>query len=163
MQASARIQRTTVPAIEPEDLVGSVHEVMGSVLRRIAPTLESEGITMGQFWALHLVSSLGRTSLTSVARHLSVAPPTVCGNVDQLVRSGLVARHRSERDRRAVELSLTAAGRRAEARIWRAVGEVMGSATRDVSREDIVTATRVFRELRTRLDGPYATLHREAA
>jgi len=163
MHAPARSVRAAAPAVEPEDLVSSVHEVMGSVLRRIAPTLEEEGITMGQFWALHLVSSLGQTSLTAVARHLSVAPPTVCGNVDHLVRAGFVSRHRSERDRRAVELSLTPAGRRVEARIWRAVGEVMHSATEDLPEEDVATATRVFRELRGRLDGPYATIHRGAA
>jgi MarR family transcriptional regulator, multiple antibiotic resistance protein MarR len=163
MHASLRTPRPSAPSAVPEDLVGSVHEVMGSVLRRMAPTLEGEGITMGQFWALHLVSSLGQTSLTAVARHLSVAPPTVCANVDLLVRAGFVARHRSERDRRAVELTLTPAGRRLEARIWRAVGEVMRSATVDLAPADLATATRVFRELRVRLDRPIAVVRREAA
>jgi len=148
---------------EPEDLVSSVHEVMGAVLRRAAPSLEDQGITMGQFWALHLVSSLGRTSLTAVARHLSVAPPTVCAKVDDLVRAGLVARHRSEKDRRTVELSLTPAGRRVEARVWRAIGKVMHTATEDLSREDVATATRVFGEIRRRLDGPVVLLPGGAA
>ncbi len=138
---------------EPEDLVNAVHEVMGAMLRRAAPSLEDQGITMGQFWALHLVSSLGRTSLTAVARHLSVAPPTVCAKVDDLVRAGLVARHRSEKDRRTVELSLTPAGRRVEAHVWRAIGRVMNAATVDLSREDVATASRVFEEIRKRLDG----------
>jgi DNA-binding MarR family transcriptional regulator len=163
MHATLRTPRAPAASVEPEDLVSSVHEVMGSVLRRMAPTLESEGITMGQFWALHLVSSLGRTSLTSVARHLSVAPPTVCGNVDQLVRAGFVSRHRSERDRRAVELSLTPAGRRLEARIWRAVGQLMRSVTDELPPEDVATATRVFHELQIRLDRPYAVVRRGAA
>jgi DNA-binding MarR family transcriptional regulator len=163
MQAVSRPAGAAVPGTGPEELVGSVHEVMGAVLRRMAPTLEDEGITMGQFWALHLVSSLGQTSLSAVARHLSVAPPTVCGKVDELVRAGLVARHRSEKDRRAVELTLTPAGRRAEARVWRAVGHVMGSVTTDLPREDLATATRVFRTIRARLDGPGVGAHREAA
>jgi DNA-binding MarR family transcriptional regulator len=154
MSVASRVAREAVSASGPDDLVGSVHEVMRSVLRELQPTLEEEGITMGQFWALHLVSSLGRTSLTSVARHLSVAPPTVCVNIDLLVRDGLVARHRSEQDRRAVELTLTPAGRRAEARLWRAIGHVMDGATADLSREDVATATRVFREIRQRLDRP---------
>ncbi|MCI4373035.1 MAG: MarR family transcriptional regulator [Thermoplasmata archaeon] len=163
MHAPLRTPRAPPVALEPEDLMSSVHEVMGSVLRRLAPTLEEEGITLGQFWALHLVSSLGQTSLTSVARHLSVAPPTVCGNVDQLVRSGFVSRHRSEQDRRAVELTLTPSGRRLEARIWRAVGQVMRSATDELSGEDVATATRVFRELRIRLERPSVELRREAS
>jgi DNA-binding MarR family transcriptional regulator len=154
MIAATRSVRPVRPSDEPDDLVSSVHEVMRSMLQRIAPTLEAEELSMGQFWALHLVSSLGSASLTSVARHLSVAPPTVCANVDQLVRVGLVARHRSERDRRAVELTLTPAGRRVEARIWRTIGRVMQEATEDVPREDVATATRVFREVRERLDDP---------
>ncbi len=163
MNAALRTSPTSLRSVSPENLVGSVHEVMGALLRRVAPTLEDEGITMGQFWALHLVSSLGQTSLTAVARHLSVAPPTVCANVDHLVRAGFVARHRSERDRRAVDLTLTPAGRRLEARIWRAIGEVMRPAASDLRPEDVATATRVFRDLRTRLDGPTVGPHREAA
>jgi MarR family multiple antibiotic resistance transcriptional regulator len=163
MQTAARPLRTAPAASEPEDLVGSMHEVMGAVLRRMAPTLEEEGITMGQFWALHLVSSLGQASLTSVARHLSVAPPTVCAKVDELVRAGFVARHRSETDRRSVELSLTPAGRRVEVRIWRAVAQVMASVTADLPRSDLATTTRVFREIRERLDRPTLTLRAGAA
>jgi MarR family transcriptional regulator, multiple antibiotic resistance protein MarR len=159
----ATLRSPTSAAAPPEDLVSSVHEVMGSVLRQMAPTLEEEGITMGQFWALHLVSSLGQTSLSAVARHLSVAPPTVCGKVDELVRAGFVARHRSEKDRRSVELTLTPAGRRVETRVWRAIGRVMASVTQDLPAEDLATATRVFRDIRSRLDGPRAVARREAA
>jgi DNA-binding MarR family transcriptional regulator len=163
MQMTSRPMRAPSDPAEPRDLVNSVHEVMGAVLRRAAPSLGAEGITMGQFWALHLVSSLGRPSLTSVARHLSVAPPTVCAKVDELVRAGLVSRRRSEKDRRTVDLSLTPAGRRVETRVWRAIGVVMDSVTADMSRADIATTTRVFREIRTRLDGPPSTAHWEAA
>jgi DNA-binding MarR family transcriptional regulator len=150
----ASLRTVTASTAAPDDLVGSVHEVMGSLLRQMAPTLEDEGITMGQFWALHLVSSMGQTSLSAVARHLSVAPPTVCAKVDELVRAGFVSRHRSEKDRRSVELSLTPAGRRVEARVWRAIGKMMNSVTGDLSPQDVATATRVFREIRARLDAP---------
>jgi DNA-binding MarR family transcriptional regulator len=152
MQTALRPPHPAASENPATDLVDSVHEVMGAVLRRVAPALEEEGITMGQFWALHLVSSLGQTSLSAVARHLSVAPPTVCAKVDDLVRAGFVFRHRSEKDRRTVELTLTPAGRRIEARIWRAVAQTMQSATLDVPVRDLATATRVFREVRTRLD-----------
>jgi MarR family transcriptional regulator, organic hydroperoxide resistance regulator len=152
-----------VASAAPEELVTAVHEVMGSVLRRLTPALESEGITMGQFWALKSVSSLGRTSLTSMARQLAIAPPTVCGNVDLLVKAGLVARHRSQRDRRAVELSLTPAGRRVEARVWRAVAQVMAPATAELAPGDVATATRVFRAIRAHLDDADPAAAREAA
>jgi DNA-binding MarR family transcriptional regulator len=152
MQAVLRPPSGPTGSDAPEALVTSVKEVMGSLLRQLAPTLEEERLTMGQFWALHLVSALGRTSLTAVARHLSVAPPTVCGNVDALVRAGLLARARSERDRRSLELTLTAKGRRAETRIWRAVTDLMATATAEVRPEDLATAVRVFGEIRARLE-----------
>jgi DNA-binding MarR family transcriptional regulator len=127
---------------------------MGSVLRRAHSALEAEGISMGQFWALHLVSSLGAASVSTVARHLSVSAPTVCGKVDQLEAAGLVIRHRSERDRRTVELSLTPKGRKVEARLWERIGTMVGSAAEELRPEDVATAVRVFRELSRRLDAP---------
>lgn len=145
-----------------EQLVGSVHEVMRSVLHRIHPTLEAEGISMGQFWALHLVSSLRAASVSTVARHLSVSAPTVCANVDLLEAAGLVARHRSERDRRAVDLSLTPKGRKVEARVWARIGRVMTEAAGGLPPRDVATAVRVFQELSRELDVRDGT-HREGS
>jgi len=143
---------------DAQQLVNSVHDVMKSVLHRVHPTLEAEGISMGQFWALHLVSSLGSASVTTVARHLSVSAPSVCANVDQLEAAGLVSRQRSERDRREVDLTLTSKGRKVESRVWARIGRVMAEASEDLTSEDVAAAVRVFRELKHRLDAPGASL-----
>ena len=152
MVATAALSRRAVSAPDAEQLVASVHEVMRSVLHRVHPTLEAEGISMGQFWALHLVSSLRTASVSTVARHLSVSAPTVCASVDQLEAAGLVVRERSARDRRAVELSLTAKGHRVESRVWSRVGQLMAEAARGLPPADVATAVRVFQELNRRLD-----------
>lgn len=152
MVASAALSRREVSAVDADELVNSVHEVMRSVLHRAHPALEAEGISMGQFWALHLVSSLGSASVSTVARHLSVSAPTICAKVDDLEAAGLVHRHRSERDRRAVELTLTAKGRKVESRIWSRIGRLMAAAAVDLPPDDLATAVRVFRELNQRLD-----------
>ncbi len=140
-----------------DDLVSSVHEVMGSVVHRAQPALEAEGISKGQFWALHLVSSLGSASMSTVARHLALSAPTVCASVDTLEEAGLLARHRSSRDRRAVELSLTPKGRRVEARIWAHIARLVADAARDLPPADIRTAVRVFQELHRQLETPGET------
>jgi MarR family transcriptional regulator, organic hydroperoxide resistance regulator len=137
---------------DAEALVESVHDVMRSVFHRLHPTVEGEGISVGQFWSLHLVSSLRSASLSTVARHLAVSAPTVCANVDSLEALGLVSRQRSERDRRSVVLSLTPKGRRVEARVWAEVGRLMSEAAEQLPRKDVTTAVRVFRELYRRLD-----------
>ncbi|MGC2288669.1 MAG: MarR family winged helix-turn-helix transcriptional regulator [Thermoplasmata archaeon] len=136
----------------PEQLVNVVHAMMKSVVHRLQPSLESEGISTGQFWALHVVSSLQSASLSTVARHLSVSTPTVCANVDQLEAAGLVSRHRSERDHRAVVLALTPKGRKVEARVWARIGRLLNEAAAGLPAADISTTVRVFEELQRRLD-----------
>lgn len=143
-QLSRSRPRAELPA---ETLVNSVQEVMRLVFHQLHPTLEAEGISKGEFWALHLVSSLESASVSSVARHLSVSAPTVCANVDQLEAAGLVRRQRSSRDRREVEISLTPKGRRVEARVWSEISRTLVRAAAAIPTEDLATAANVFREL----------------
>jgi DNA-binding MarR family transcriptional regulator len=154
MVAAVALARKSSPSPGVEKLVASVHDVMKLVLHRAQPALEAEGISMGQFWALHLVSSLRTASLSTIARHLSVSAPTVCANVDLLEAAGLVTRRRSALDRRAVELSLTPKGRRAETRIWSQLSKIMSEAAKEIAAEDVSTAARVFEELGHRLELP---------
>ena len=144
--------RPKVPGTE--GLVTSVHDLLRTVVRRMQPTLEEEGISMGQFWGLHAVSSFGPASVNSVAHRLLVSAPTACANMDTLVRAGLLERRRSSSDRRVVQLALTAKGRESEARIWRAIARTMDDATRGLSRSDLAAAERVFRAVVDRLEPP---------
>jgi len=152
MVATAALVRRRPPSRDADELVESVHDALRLVLHRVHPTLEGEGISMGQFWALHLVSSLRTASLSTVARHLSVSAPSACASVDSLEAQGLVTRSRSERDRRAVSLALTAKGHRVETRVWSRIGQLMAEAAEELPAEDVATAVRVFRELNRRLD-----------
>lgn len=136
----------------PERLAAAVHDAMRSILHRLQPVLEREGISMGQFWGLHAISSLGPTSVNSMAHRLLVTPPTACASVDTLVRAGLIERRRSETDRRRVEVALTRRGREAESRIWQEIARAMRDGTRGFSRHEIELAERVFRSLVDRLE-----------
>jgi len=142
-----------VPPGAVSELVDLVHGVMRSSLVRLHPTLAEEGITMGQFWALHVISSLEQSSVSGVARYLGVSPPTACASLDQLEASGLVRRTRSDRDRRAVTLTLTPRGRKVEGRVWSRVGRLMSTAVERVPPEELSSAVRVFREMQRHLDG----------
>jgi MarR family transcriptional regulator, organic hydroperoxide resistance regulator len=152
MVATAVLTRKVPAAPGAEELVASVHDVMKLVLHRSQPALDAEGISMGQFWSLHVLSSLRSASLGTIARHLSISAPTACANLDLLEAAGLVTRRRSARDRRTVEHSLTAKGRRAETRIWGHVAKIMADAAKDLAPEDVSTAARVFQELGRRLE-----------
>ena len=151
-KAVARPESTEVP-----QLIDLVHQVLQGSLRQLHPTLTKEGITMGQFWAIHTVSSLEAASLSTVARYLGVSSPTACANIDQLEAAGLVRRQRSERDRRAVELSLTPRGRKVETRVWHEIARVAYEAGRDIDAQDAAAAVRVFRELARRIESAAPT------
>jgi MarR family transcriptional regulator, organic hydroperoxide resistance regulator len=143
-------------------LVESFHAVLKLSLARVQPALADEGITMGQFWALHTLSSHGAASVSMIARYLGVSAPTVCGNLDQLEAGGLVRRTRSVKDRREVELSVTPRGRRVEGRLWDAIGRVMIEAARDLPAADLAVASRVFRAIADGLKEPSPAVRRAA-
>ncbi len=142
------------PGSVEQSLAESIHGLVRGVLHELQPTLEAQGLSMGRFWALHVVSSLEDPTLTRIARHLSVRGPTACASVDGLERAGLVERHRSERDHRVVRLVPTSKGRRTEAAVWRAIGAALGEATAGLPPEEVRTTARTLAALVDRLDRP---------
>jgi DNA-binding MarR family transcriptional regulator len=135
-----------------DELARSIHDMILSVLREIHPTVEAEHISKGQFLAMHVISGLEAASVSTVARNLAVKAPTMCVTVDQLEAAGLVTRRRSARDHRTVEVSLTAKGRRVEARVWARIEARITEAVNGLPPADLAAAVRVFRELNRRLD-----------
>ena len=72
----------------------------------------AEETTIAQYRALVVLASRGPRRMVDLAEALDVAPSTAGRMCDRLVRKGLVRRHRARGDRRAVLVSVTAAGRR---------------------------------------------------
>jgi DNA-binding MarR family transcriptional regulator len=68
-------------------------------------------VTLPQSRALVVLASRGPQRVIDIAADLGVAPSTATRMCDRLVRKGLARRSRASADRRAVRLSLTAAGR----------------------------------------------------
>jgi DNA-binding MarR family transcriptional regulator len=71
----------------------------------------AEETTIAQYRALVVLASRGPRRMVDLAEALDVAPSTAGRMCDRLVRKGLVRRHRAHGDRRAVLVSVTAAGR----------------------------------------------------
>ena len=71
----------------------------------------AEDITLAQYRALVVLASRGPQRMTDLASALDVTPSTAGRMCDRLVRKGLIRRHRARADRRAVQVSVTAAGR----------------------------------------------------
>ena len=71
----------------------------------------AEETTIAQYRALVVLASRGAQRMVDLAEALDVAPSTAGRMCDRLVRKGLIRRHRARTDRRAVLVSVTAAGR----------------------------------------------------
>jgi DNA-binding MarR family transcriptional regulator len=70
----------------------------------------AEETTIAQYRALVVLASRGPQRMVDLSA-LDVAPSTAGRMCDRLVRKGLIRRHRARADRRAVLVSVTAAGR----------------------------------------------------
>ena len=91
----------------------------------------AEETTIAQYRALVVLASRGPQRLVDLAGALDVAPSTAGRMCDRLVRKDLVRRHRGRADRRAVLVSITAAGRevvdQATARRRELIADILGT------------------------------------
>ena len=98
--------------IQPADCSARLLEVVPSIMRHIRKELRSramQGLTVPQFRALNYLRRHPDASLSSVAEHLGLTPPTVSKMIQKLVEQGIIIRN-SASDRRQVRLSLSAPG-----------------------------------------------------
>jgi DNA-binding MarR family transcriptional regulator len=97
-------------------------EALRSALGRLNRALKAEGVSnpehpyarfnLSDLVVADLLVRQGTAIMSEVARELGSPLSTATTVVDRLVKGGLVERARAESDRRSVQLSLTAEGRR---------------------------------------------------
>lgn len=74
--------------------------------------MEKYGLTGPQLATLREIARRGSIRAGAAAGALRVSQPTMTGILERLERNGLVTRTRNGRDRRAVDVGITEAGRR---------------------------------------------------
>lgn len=96
----------------------------GRSIAHLARLVEASlgGLTLSAYRILSLVAA-GNERSSQIAGRLALARPTVSNAVDQLVERGLINRAANPDDRRAVVLTVTAAGRAAIAQADRVIAE----------------------------------------
>src|ERR1700743_1031663 len=92
------------------DAVLTASRVLVAIAARALADVADE-VTLTQYRSLVVLASRGPQSVAALADELGVTPSTVSRLCDRLVRKGLVRRREDRRDRRAVRLALTPAGR----------------------------------------------------
>lgn len=154
------MSRTVVPFVarprvldSEESLLDAFHVATTAVRGILAETVRPMGLRVCQFWALNYITEQGPVNGVHLADDLGVTPPSVTASVQDLVDAGLVARHRSETDRRVVMLSATLRGRKTLAEIWHRLGARMTDRTSGLPPGDVAAAGRVLRAIGTRGPG----------
>jgi DNA-binding MarR family transcriptional regulator len=146
----------TTPATEPRaDLTEAVDTVQSWIDRRqraMLAHLHSCNQSPAQLHVLGVLRDGAPITVSHLASRLGISPPSASAIVDRMVDGGLVARERSEEDRRIVSVSLTPAG---EAALKEAIGGRRGWLQRVLGRLDPVELSdtvRVLRRLEQALD-----------
>jgi DNA-binding MarR family transcriptional regulator len=80
--------------------------------RARVPEDRPRGLTLSQYLLLHPLQTRSPQAVRELADAAGIAGPTASRLLDGLEAAGFVERRHSERDRRSVEVHLTAAGRR---------------------------------------------------
>jgi DNA-binding MarR family transcriptional regulator len=109
-----RVQAWRAPGELGEEFIYALREAIKAIDALTAQSLArvSDIVTMPQFRALSALASPGPHRLGDLADALGVTPSTATRMCDRLVARGLVSRTRANLDRRELDLSLTAEGKR---------------------------------------------------
>ncbi|MBE1549842.1 DNA-binding MarR family transcriptional regulator [Mycobacterium sp. OAS707] len=103
--------------------------------------LHGIGLSAGQELLLMLLWDKEPRSQAELTRELAIEPPTTSKMLARLERGGLIARERSDSDRRTVLVSLTEAGRALEGPVnaaWRTLEEDTVAALTPQQQEDLM-------------------------
>src|ERR687888_1219949 len=94
----------------PEVVAADLRPIVLRLARGLRKETEQVGITARQATLMWLIKRNPGLSLAELAAEEDISPPALSGHVDRLEAAGLVARSRSDKDRRRGGLRLTHPG-----------------------------------------------------
>ena len=127
-EAAARIAADfhTPGQFRPDESFGYLmRHILSSVRERANQRLALHDLTYEQWLPLFKLSMNEGNTVAGLARELEIDAGAMTRAVDRLEAKGLVRRERSSQDRRVVELTLTAEGRRVARKVPPVLSEVL--------------------------------------
>jgi DNA-binding MarR family transcriptional regulator len=141
---------------EQERCARELLEVVPVVARFIRTEMRRHralGLTVPQFRTLAFTERTGGTTLGGVAEHLGLTPPSTCKIVDGLEARELITRLQSPRDRRKVNLQITAVGKRALADARRETHKSLAGILSSLDQRELERIMQSMESLRTAFIG----------
>jgi DNA-binding MarR family transcriptional regulator len=128
----------SVESLQPDNSVGYLLKRCGVLMAQVAERrFESLPISFSQWVVLVHLAQQEHISATQLSVHLGHDMGALTRVVDELERLGFARRERSRRDRRAVEIAITAAGRREANNAKRVVVELLNRLVEPFSPREI--------------------------
>ena len=142
----------SVESLEPDNSVGYLVKRCGVLMTQVAERrFEAQSVSFTQWITLMTLlrhEHLSATQLSSECAHDMGALTRV---VDDLERRGLVRRERSRRDRRAVEIAITPAGRRVAQSTKKVIVDLLNELVAPFSDAEITTLIALLQRMHSHL------------
>ncbi len=138
--------------LQAENSVGYLVKRCGVLMTQAAERrFDSLEISFTQWLVLVYLAQQKHLSPTQLSAHVGHDMGALTRVVDQLERRGLARRERSRRDRRAVEIAITAAGRRQAQSAKRVLVELLNRLVEPFTAEETDTLIALLQRLLTHL------------
>jgi|SRR5690606_15566568 len=116
-----------------------------AALRRVSSTVKQKGrlilhnfpITPQQFEVLYLLNEHGDMTIGNISQKMSLAFSTMTDLLHRMEKAGLVARVRSQKDRRVVKVHILRKGEEIVRDVLKARREYLGAVLDQMSREEV--------------------------
>jgi DNA-binding MarR family transcriptional regulator len=112
------------PRHPQQDLAYLLSRTARQVTQRLSTILEEEGLTLGQWRVLQLLSDGTSHGMSDAAEYAMLSAPSLTRIVDELVSAKLIDRRADLQGRRRVLLRLTARGKRVRNQLADGLGPV---------------------------------------
>ena len=142
----------SLESLTPDDSVGYLLKRCGVLLNQVAERrFQTLPISFSQWVVLINLAQQQHLSATQLSAHLGHDMGALTRVVDELERRGFARRERSRRDRRAVEIAITPAGRREANSAKRVVVELLNRLVEPFTDREIDTLLALLQRLHSHL------------
>ena len=98
--------------LKPLDVANRLRPVLLHLNRHLRREVHTSGVSAGQLSLLSAICDNPSIGVAELAAREGTSMPSVSSHIDRLEASGLITRRQSDRDRRRVDLEVTAEGLR---------------------------------------------------
>ena len=142
----------TVETLEAPQSIGFLVKRCGGLMSQVAERrFATQQVSFTQWMVIANLGRFERLTATALSEQTCHDMGALTRIVDDLEKSGLVKRERTERDRRVVEIALTPEGRRYLQTGKRLVVELLNSLAEPFSRQELETLIALLQRMMARL------------